>query len=279
MTQLSSNNRMTLSRCAAAMLFALSASAILLDASTAAAKQFSLKSFREELEAGLRNAEPPAPAPLANLSDESLPFADPLEPANRLLHDFNRLVYDYAFDPVATAYIDNTSLETRAGIFNIMENLREPITVASALIEGDLADAGSATTRFAINSTVGIFGYYDVAKERGYPRQGRSVEQALCRQDIPGGPYIVMPVLGPATLRDVAGRLATMYVQYMILGLAVIPYRAADIISHYAERRDEFRALDDTLLDNYAGYRSVYGQILVAKCTRNGVTKPTLFKP
>lgn len=288
MTQLSSNNRIALSRCAAALLFALSAAAILLDASAAASKPFSLKSFRDELAAGAEDTAPPepaetapspAPAPSANPVDESLPFSDPLEPANRVLHDLNRLVYAYAFDPAATAFIDNTSPETRAGIFNMMENLREPITVSSALIEGDLAGAGSATTRFAINSTLGVFGYYDVAKESGYPRQGRTVEQALCRQSVPSGPYLVMPVLGPATVRDAAARLATMYAQYMILGLAIIPYRIADIISHYADRRDEFRALDDMLIDNYAGYRSVYGQLLSAKCTPNGITKPTLFKP
>lgn len=285
MTEQHSNKRMGMSRCVALALFAVSAATILLDASTAAGEPFSLKSFHEQLQtvpkdpASAEPAQPFVSEPPADLSDEYLPFADPLESVNRFLHGFNRLVYAYAFDPAANAYLENTSPETRAGIFNVMENLREPVTVISALIEGDLADAGSATTRFAINSTVGVLGYYDVAKERGYPRQGRSVEQALCRQNVPGGPYLVMPVLGPATIRDATGRLATMYAQYLILGYAIIPYRIIDILSHYTDRRDEFRALDDTLIDNYAGYRSVYGQILTVRCAKNGTPPSPLFKP
>lgn len=284
MTEQHANKRMCLPRCAAAAFFAVSAATLLLDASTAIGEPFSLKSFHEQLQADASEAAPPeAPqspsTPPSEPAAEYLPFTDPIEPVNRVLHDLNRLVYTHAIDPVAVMYIDNTSPALRAGIYNMMENLREPFTAGSALIEGDLADAGSATIRFAINSTVGILGYHDVAKEQGYVRQGRSVEQALCRQDVPSGPYLVMPVLGPATIRDATGRLATMYVQYLVLGYAVIPYRIIDILSHYTDRRDDFRALDDTLIDNYAGYRSVYGQLLVERCARDGTPQPFLFKP
>lgn len=284
MTQQHANKRMCLSRCAAAAIFAVSAATVLLDASTALGDPFSLRSFHEQLQAGPKDTAPPEapqslPVPRPELADEALPFTDPIEPVNRALHDLNRLLYSYAIDPAAVMYIDNTSPALRAGVYNMMENLREPITAGSALIEGDLANAGNATIRFALNSTVGILGYHDVAKEQGYVRQGRSIEQALCRQDVPSGPYFVMPVLGPATIRDATGRLATMYVQYLVLGYAVIPYRIIDILSHYSDRRDDFRALDDTLIDNYAGYRSVYGQVLVQRCARDGTQQPFLFKP
>lgn len=276
MTQQQPKNRVPLFRClAVAMLAALAASGWAGE-SAAADKPFSVESFHRALKADpaslVTNGTPP-------LRDEALPFDDPIEPVNRAIHGFNRWVFDYVIDPTALVVIDNTKPELRTGIFNVMENLREPITVSSALIEGDVRGASSAATRFLINSTIGVLGYYDVALEQGYERQARSVEQALCRQNVPGGPYIVMPVLGSATIRDAAGRLATMYVQYMVLGLAVIPYRAIDIMSHYIDRREEIRAADDMLLDNYAGYRSIYGQVLSARCAEVDRAETSLFRP
>ncbi|MBU0724602.1 MAG: VacJ family lipoprotein [Alphaproteobacteria bacterium] len=280
MTQQQPIKRIYLSRCLAVVMSALFATLCMPDAHAAAGKPFSLESFHQALKADPVSPTPPADADAApTLRDEALPFDDPIEPVNRAIHGFNRLVFDYVIDPTALVVIDNTSAELRNGIFNVMENLREPITVSSALIEGDVRGAGSAATRFLINSTIGVLGYYDVAREQGYERQARSVEQALCRQNVPGGPYIVMPVLGSATIRDAAGRLATMYVQYMVLGLAVIPYRAVDIISHYIDRREEIRAADDMLLDNYAGYRSIYGQALSARCAEVDHAETSPIRP
>lgn len=220
----------------------------------------------------------PTSLPLETIP-KGLEIDDWIEPVNRAIHEFNRGLTDYLLEPAARFLINETGADRRAGFSNVMWNLREPIALSSALLEGDLGDANNATMRFLLNSTVGVFGYFDVAADLGYRRQNRTIDQALCRQGVPSGVYVVIPVFGPSSVRDTTARVATMYVQFLILGPIIIPYRVADVLSLYMDARDHLHYIDDTASDHYVGYRSVYNQITEMKCAVGVSDDWALFLP
>lgn len=204
-------------------------------------------------------------------------IADPLEPINRHIHDFNKGLIDNVLDPISEYFIEHSSRGTQIGVSNFFANLREPITAGSSLLQGDFDDAGSSTLRFAINSTWGILGVYDRAAEIGYPKQIRTLDETLCTYGVPSGPYVVMPVFGSSSARDTSARLATMFAQYMVLGLYVIPYRVFDTTSQYLDVRERIQFLDAMALDDYSHYKAVYGQLTRLSCEQQpGLEKELL---
>jgi phospholipid-binding lipoprotein MlaA len=191
---------------------------------------------------------------------------DPIESINRHLHDFNMGVTSHVLEPAVDFLQDKTSPGFRTALINAFSNLREPISIGSALFQGDLGDAGSSTARFAINSTYGILGLYDRASELGYPRRVRTLDETFCYYGAPTGPYVVMPVFGPSTARDTTGRLATMFAQYMVLGLGVIPYRVLDTTAQYMDVRERQKFIESMGEDSYSGYKTVYSQLSKLSC-------------
>ena len=134
-------------------------------------------------------------------------------------------------DPAGRAYNDYLAPETRRGVANVFVNLREPITVLSDVLLLDGAGVANATTRFALNSTVGVLGYYDVATDYGYPLKPRRLDQVLCRANVPEGPYFVLPFFGAANLRDSVAVVATNFLQYSVAGSAYLPYRILEVVA------------------------------------------------
>ena len=220
-------------------------------------RPFSIAGF----EAELRGTQPPE-----NGVTDPRVLNDPLEPVNRRLHALNTQITQYLLAPTADFMAEYSSPAFQSGFTNVMANLREPVSAGSALVEGDYGAASQTTVRFLLNSTVGIFGYRDVASGMGYPEHPRTLGLALCRRGVPNGPYAVLPLFGPSTLRDAGGFAVTAYAQYMVLGAAIIPYRALDVLSTYIGRRQRLRLLDDDAMDAYVRYRSAYGQILAVRC-------------
>jgi len=156
---------------------------------------------------------------------------DLFEPANRLFNDLNSYLLTNVIDPAGRAYINHVPPEPRRGFASVFVNLREPITVLSDVLLLDGAGAANATVRFAMNSTAGVLGYYDVATDYGYPLKPRRLDQVLCRAYVPEGPYFVLPFFGGANLRDSTAIFATNFLQYAVLGLAYIPYRTLEVIA------------------------------------------------
>ncbi len=202
---------------------------------------------------------------------------DPYESINRHAHEFNTLLRRHLLEPIAQEYMYRTSQPVQQGVSNIFANLREPVTIASNLLLGDTASAGTATARFLINTTAGLGGYYDPATGRGYPHRPRSLEEVLCRYSIPDGPYLVLPILGPATLRDAAGRLTTLVVLYFALGPIYIPYRITDIAVQYVDLRDQLRHIDSMSIDPYASQQSAHLQTHKLACEQQTEAQSQLF--
>jgi phospholipid-binding lipoprotein MlaA len=202
---------------------------------------------------------------------------DPYERVNRYAHEFNTFLRINLLDPVTQAYLDLTSPPVQKGVANVFANLREPITVASNLLLGDLDGATEAGARFVINTTIGLGGYHDPATEQGYPRKVRTLEEVLCRYGVPEGPYVVLPVLGPATVRDAVGRITTLVTLYGALGPVYVPYRLGDIAVQYVDRREQLRFVESLSIDPYASVKSAHLQISRMTCDERTDAQIQLF--
>jgi len=192
---------------------------------------------------------------------------DPFETINRLSFGLNRGLQQQILEPVSEYYLDHTSVAVRKSVRNFFANLREPLSIASYALEGDINEAGNATARFAINTTVGIGGLFDKAEKLGFPKNPRDLEATACAYGIPAGPYVVLPILGPATMRDAAVRVTTMAMYLQAMGLAIyIPYRGTGIAVQYADIRDKQDFVESISLDPYIAYRMLYTQMRKQNC-------------
>jgi phospholipid-binding lipoprotein MlaA len=133
---------------------------------------------------------------------------DPFEPVNRGVHKFNDVLDRYAMKPVARAYHDHVPEPVQSGVRNFFTNLSYPATAVNQLLQGKVVASGQDTLRFAINTTLGWGGIFDVASGANLPLHDEDSGQTLGRWGVPPGPYIVLPFLGPATLRDAPARVA-----------------------------------------------------------------------
>lgn len=128
---------------------------------------------------------------------------DPLQGFNRRMYQFNRFADKVAIRPVAKAYVKVTGPKERVLISNFFANLRTPITIINEVLQGRPLPALQSTGRFLINSTVGFLGIFDPASEMRLPAHPTDFGVTLARWGVPEGPYIVLPMVGPTTLRDV----------------------------------------------------------------------------
>jgi phospholipid-binding lipoprotein MlaA len=184
---------------------------------------------------------------------------DPLEPFNRLMFRLNGGLQAKLLDPVSRLYVEHTSPEVQLGVGNFFRNLREPATLVSSALEGQLDDAETAAARFGINTTLGVAGFRDPATEMGFTVRPRNFEETLCSYGLPSGPYLVLPVLGPATLRDTAGRIATVVMYFEVMGAPVyIPYRVSDITVQYSNVREKIGLINQLAPDPYVAQKALY---------------------
>lgn len=132
--------------------------------------------------------------------------ADPWERMNRSTHRFNDKIDRAVLKPVATVYRDHVPQFVQTGIDNVLENLGYPTVIANQLLQGKLVAGLSDTGRFLLNSTFGIGGLLDPASRAGLDKNDEDFGQTLGRWGVPSGPYLVIPLMGPSTLRDTPTR-------------------------------------------------------------------------
>jgi len=128
--------------------------------------------------------------------------ADPWEPLNRSIHGFNRAVDTVSFKPLAKGYKKVVPNFIRRGITNFSENLWAPRNIINHFLQGKPRDGFGQTVRFLFNSTFGLGGLIDVAAIEGLDQKNEDFGQTLAAWGVPDGPYVVVPFLGPRTLRD-----------------------------------------------------------------------------
>lgn len=128
---------------------------------------------------------------------------DPWEKFNRKVYGFNDKVDRSVIRPTAVAYRKVTSPNVRRVVSNFFHNVRMPITIANDALQGDIKDALKGTGRFVINSTVGFLGFFDPASKMRLPPQETDFGATLAKWGVAEGPYLVLPLIGSTTARDV----------------------------------------------------------------------------
>jgi len=196
-------------------------------------------------------------------------FNDPLEDTNRKIFEFNQVVDRNVLVPVAKAYRTALPDPVRDSLRDFLNNLREPLVFVNDTLQGEFGRAAKTVGRFVINSTIGIGGVVDVAGRWGIPFHEEDLGLTLGAWGVPEGPYIVVPILGPSTPRDLGGQVAegfgdpwnnlvtgnpwTLYwIPFVRGGVAGIDQR-----SRYIETLAD---IERTSLDYYATIRSLYRQ-------------------
>jgi phospholipid-binding lipoprotein MlaA len=133
---------------------------------------------------------------------------DPLERFNRGTFAFNQSLDKAVVRPVLRGYRKVTPRVVRTGISNFFNNAEYPIVIVNNVLQGKLGPAANDTGRFLLNTTLGIGGLFDPATSAGLDRNNEDFGQTLGRWGVPAGPYVMVPFLGPYTLRDGFGGLA-----------------------------------------------------------------------
>jgi|TARA_R100000501_G_scaffold10060_1_gene19806 phospholipid-binding lipoprotein MlaA len=130
---------------------------------------------------------------------------DPAEGFNRAMFSFNNAVDGAVLKPVAKGYRAVVPRPARTGITNALNNVGEPMSFFNALLQGKIKRAFRAVDRLAINSTYGVLGLSDRAAKLGLPEQDEDFGQTLATWGVGSGPFLMLPILGPSSLRDAVG--------------------------------------------------------------------------
>ena len=130
---------------------------------------------------------------------------DPLEDINRITFEFNESLDRNFLKPVAETYSKSPKL-IKKGVTNFFNNLEEVETTVNQVLQGKPMLALNDLTRFVINSTIGLGGFIDIATKIGLTRHEEDFDQTLALWGVPSGPYIMLPALGPSSLRDTLSR-------------------------------------------------------------------------
>ena len=188
---------------------------------------------------------------------------DPFEPVNRAVFKFNDAVDQNALKPAATVYKSITPSVVQTGVSNFFGNLADVWTSANNLMQGKGEAGMSDFTRVVINSTFGLGGLFDVASEAGLPKHQEDFGQTLGYWGMSSGPYIMLPILGPSTLRDTAALPLDISADPWVY---VSPVRtrnlgtALRVVDERAALLDASNLMEEAALDRYEFIRDGYLQ-------------------
>jgi phospholipid-binding lipoprotein MlaA len=192
---------------------------------------------------------------------------DPLEGYNRFMFKVNDAVDQAVIQPVAVGYRKVIPEPVRMGVRNFLHNLRTPVNAANNLLQGDIQGMAADLSRFTINTSIGLGGLIDVAKDTGLRYKPEDFGQTLGVWGVGHGPYLVLPILGPSSFRDTTGLIVDSYADpvrlwlfnthhenlyYIRGGMIGLDQREAVIDAVYDLRKHSF--------DYYAATRSAYFQ-------------------
>ena len=194
---------------------------------------------------------------------------DPLEPTNRVFYSINNALDSVLLAPIARGYRAVVPAPVRNGLHNVVTNLSSPTTLVNDMMDGKPRRAGDTFMRMVINTTVGVGGIFDVAKNWGWPAHDSDFGLTLALWGVDGGPFLFLPVLGPSNPRDAAGFGVNMaldpftYIHgdaWRIFGWSRFGVSAVDARERHLDDVDQIKK---TALDPYATFRSLYQQFRV----------------
>ena len=191
---------------------------------------------------------------------------DPAEPTNRAIFAGNQFVDHHVLQPVARGYEDYVPGRVRKSLHNFVSNLGQPAVAVNDVLQGNVSRAWTTTQRFAINTTVGGVGFFDVATDWHRPVHIADFGQTLGVWGVGTGPAVQLPLLGPSSVRDSVGQVAGLVTN----PATFVPGGAASAISTasggvgFVDTRANLLGTTDALehssVDYYAALRSVTAQ-------------------
>ncbi len=193
-------------------------------------------------------------------ADERVP-EDPLQGLNQTMFNFNAGVDNAILKPAAKGYKAVMPDIAEAGVSNFFSNIGDVPTAVNNLLQGKVKEAGSDSLRFLINSTVGLGGLLDVAGDSGLEKHNEDLGQTLAVWGVPSGPYLVLPLLGPSTLRDGVASSTDFVLEPLnyvnernVTDKLLIP----ELLNARAGLLEVEELLDSGIYDNYEQLREVY---------------------
>lgn len=188
--------------------------------------------------------------------------SDPLEATNRSILGANQVMDRFFFDPITRGYGLAPNI-LKQGIRNMFSNLDSPAVFTNDVLQLEWKDAGVTAIRLLVNSTMGFAGFFDVATEMGLEKHDSGFGQTLALAGIPSGAYVVVPVLGPTSVRDGMGTVVdiAMSPTVYLLGPVVLLYYGGSMgIALREENLQKLDALKSSSIDYYSTLRSAWWQ-------------------
>jgi phospholipid-binding lipoprotein MlaA len=202
--------------------------------------------------------------------------ADPFEPFNRAMFAFNNGVDRVLLEPTAKAYEAVVPQFGRARVRDFIDNWKTPVWLANDVLQGDFDHAGVTSSRFALNTTVGVLGFYDFAAAHAdLPKRDEDFGQTLGKWGMGNGAYLMLPILGPTTFRDFSGNIVDVAIDPFTWGEfnGDSAYRGGtrvlDVVDIRVQTAPAIDAVNESV-DPYAQARALYIQSR-AERVRNGV--------
>ena len=187
---------------------------------------------------------------------------DPFEGYNRGMQRFNDAVDDAVLAPVARTWRDQVPSFVRTGVGNFFGNLDDAWSAVNHLLQAKPEPALTMTMRVAVNSVLGFGGLLDIGTEAGLERQSEDFGQTLGRWGLPAGPYLVLPLLGPSSVRDTAGRpldmAATSTARIGLEEAQITIASLLNVVDTRARLLGASRLLEQAALDRYVFLRDAY---------------------
>ena len=225
-----------------------------------------------------------------NLSKKTKPIKDCFESLNRATFKLNQSLDKVIFKPVAKGY-RSLPAPIRSGTSNALNNLSSLITVPNNILQGEFKTAGVNTGRFVVNTSVGILGIFDIADKIGFSEyEKEDYGQTLGSWGVGAGCYVVLPVLGPSTIRDTAGSFINVlggdpYYNASTHGnneyLTDTVYMSTKVVSGIdfrAKNLESIENLEKNSMDFYASVRSLYLQDRQQKIANKNATIEIMYE-
>jgi phospholipid-binding lipoprotein MlaA len=188
---------------------------------------------------------------------------DPLEPMNRSISRFNDSLDENVLKPVATSYQDVTPDLVKKGVRNVFNNLSDIWSTVNNGLQLKGRDTAESLMRSVVNTVFGIYGIFDVATPIGLERHPEDFGQTLGVWGVPNGPYVVLPLFGPSTLRDTAGMPVDTSADF-VRNLDHIPTRNSAMTLRIVDKRANLlgttNLLSEAAIDKYSFTRDAYLQ-------------------
>ena len=214
--------------------------------------------------------------PLFDDESEIASYPDPWESMNRRTHGFNIQVDRFVVEPMANAYGLAVPDPARQTVRRVFANLNSPAVIVNDLLQGDLDAFAVALARFTVNTTVGVGGLFDPASGMGLDEHRTDFGQTLAVAGFESGPFLILPVLGPTTVRDGVGTVVDFFFRpttYFFFGADQLLYAGLEAggggFATREEHNEGLKALRASSVDYYAALRSAYFQNRTAELRKH----------